>query len=194
MFANENSNSKMSIREFQEQRKQVQISAAAATAFPASDDEGDELTMKPNVSRSNHPFDNNDEDDDDDDDGDFYDEDGNDDGKIEINPRRTKTALPSTQPRTRPTYCATSLPRPTNSAMTAGDKQAAALTRPQKQQQQQQQPYESTLTPKERMIMNKLKKADEQAAKFGQVAKENYEERMQRQSFLRDSTIGGSVC
>jgi hypothetical protein len=45
------------------------------------------------------------------------------------------------------------------------------------------------LTPKERMLLNKLKKADEEAKKLGQMAKENYEERILRDSFRRETTI-----
>lgn len=46
------------------------------------------------------------------------------------------------------------------------------------------------LTPKERMIQNKLKKADAEAAMVGQMAKENYEERLLRQSLRREATVG----
>ena len=46
------------------------------------------------------------------------------------------------------------------------------------------------LTPKERMLQNKLKKADAEAAKLGQTAKENYEERLLRQSLRREATLG----
>lgn len=52
---------------------------------------------------------------------------------------------------------------------------------------------EKDITPKERMIMNKLKKADEEAIKIGKMAKENYEERMLRQTFRREATIHSSV-
>ena len=52
---------------------------------------------------------------------------------------------------------------------------------------------EKELTPKERMLMNKLKKADEEAVKVSQMAKENYEERMLRQTFMREATINSSV-
>ena len=46
------------------------------------------------------------------------------------------------------------------------------------------------LTPKERLLQNKLMKADAEAAKVGQMAKENYEERLLRQSLRREATIG----
>ena len=46
------------------------------------------------------------------------------------------------------------------------------------------------LTPKERLLQNKLKKADAEAAMVGQMAKENYEERLLRQSMRREATIG----
>ncbi len=49
------------------------------------------------------------------------------------------------------------------------------------------------LTPKERMLMNKLRKADEEAVKMSQMAKENYEERMLRQTFMREATMNSSV-
>ncbi len=52
---------------------------------------------------------------------------------------------------------------------------------------------EKNITPKERMLLNKLKKADEEAIKMGQMAKENYEERMLRQTFRREATIHSSV-
>jgi hypothetical protein len=52
---------------------------------------------------------------------------------------------------------------------------------------------EKDITPKERMLMNKLKRADEEAIKMGQLAKENYEERMLRQTFRRETTIHNSV-
>jgi hypothetical protein len=48
------------------------------------------------------------------------------------------------------------------------------------------------LTPKERLLMNKLKKADQEAMLIGQVAKENYEERILRESLRREATIHAS--
>jgi hypothetical protein len=45
------------------------------------------------------------------------------------------------------------------------------------------------LTPKERLLLKKLKKADEEGKKLGMMAKENYEERMLRESFRREATI-----
>ena len=48
------------------------------------------------------------------------------------------------------------------------------------------------LTPKERLLMNKLKKADQEAMLIGQVAKENYEERLLRESLRREATIHAS--
>jgi hypothetical protein len=52
---------------------------------------------------------------------------------------------------------------------------------------------EKELTPKERMLMNKLKRADEEAVKMSQMAKENYEERIIRETFRREATIYNSV-
>lgn len=46
-----------------------------------------------------------------------------------------------------------------------------------------------TMTPKERLLQNKLKKADEEAAKVGQMARDNYEEKtLLRQSIRREAT------
>jgi hypothetical protein len=50
------------------------------------------------------------------------------------------------------------------------------------------------LTPKERLLLNKLKKADEEGKKLGLMAKENYEERMLRESFRREATIHSVKC
>lgn len=48
------------------------------------------------------------------------------------------------------------------------------------------------LTPKERLLLNKLKKSDKEARKLGQVAKENLEERYIRDSFRREATMHSS--
>ena len=45
------------------------------------------------------------------------------------------------------------------------------------------------LTPKEKLLRNKLKKADEEAARVSQIARVNYEERILRELSRKDSTI-----
>ena len=45
------------------------------------------------------------------------------------------------------------------------------------------------LTPKEKLLRNKLKKADEEAARVSQIARVNYEERILRDLSRKDSTI-----
>ncbi|CAF0886112.1 unnamed protein product [Brachionus calyciflorus] len=52
---------------------------------------------------------------------------------------------------------------------------------------------EKELTPKEKMLLNKLKKADEEGAKMSQITKDNYEERMLRESIRREATVHSSV-
>jgi len=44
------------------------------------------------------------------------------------------------------------------------------------------------LTPKERLLLKKLQKADEEAVKVGQMAKENLQERLMRDTFRREAT------
>ena len=69
-------------------------------------------------------------------------------------------------------------------------------TKPQSNDNLSAQQLESPnkdLTPKERMMLNKLKKADEEAAKVGQVARENLQERMLRDTLRREGTIYSQV-
>jgi hypothetical protein len=44
------------------------------------------------------------------------------------------------------------------------------------------------LTPKEKLLLKKLQKADEEALKVGQMAKENLQERLMRDTFRREAT------
>lgn len=51
------------------------------------------------------------------------------------------------------------------------------------------QSNDAELTPKERLLLNKLKKADEEARRVSVMAKENYEERLLRESVRREATF-----
>jgi len=52
---------------------------------------------------------------------------------------------------------------------------------------------EIDLTPKERLLLNKLRKADEEARRVSLMAKENYEERILRDSVRREATFSASA-
>ncbi|RNA05287.1 Serine threonine- kinase Nek11, partial [Brachionus plicatilis] len=52
---------------------------------------------------------------------------------------------------------------------------------------------EKELTPKEKMMLNKLRKADEEGARMSLLAQQNYEERMFRESIRREATFNSSI-
>ena len=70
---------------------------------------------------------------------------------------------------------------------------AVRLQTPPQPRQAEEPPVKKELTPKEKMLLNKLKKADEEAAKVGQIAKENLQERMLRDTMRREATIYNPV-